>query len=65
MNLAFAAPIPDEAPTWTSPALEAAFFQVRDLMDAIRPHPETDLHLHLTAALDAIENADCELEKHQ
>lgn len=50
---------------WKSPALEAGFFALQDLMDALNPHSETDLFLHLQTALDAIEAADCELEKFQ
>jgi hypothetical protein len=65
MILAVTQPVPDAAPTWVSPVLEHAFFDIRDLMDVLRPHAETDLFLQLQTALDAIENADCELEKSQ
>ena len=58
-------PVTGHLVEWKSPSLDLAYQAVRDVMDAINPHTETDLRRHMQAALDAIEAADCELEDYQ
>ena len=48
---------------WAEPSLMTAYMAIEALLPD--HHPETDAHMHLQAALDAIENADCAIEKGQ
>lgn len=58
-------PVTSTVVEWKSPSLDLAYQAVRDVMHAMNPRPATDLYIHMQLALDAIEAADCELEKRQ